>query len=872
MKRILSLFLMITLLFTSLSFLTVVHSANNTYDSEQADLLYALDVLDHPKLTDKNVTRAQFVKYAMKLAGIPLSPYNGTEFIDVPQTHADYNYIMSAVDFRLISIADNFRPEDTIAPTEALKIIVNLLGYDFMAEAKGGYPAGYLHTANTIELSKGIDTSMIAMTEYDVCTLLYNALKVHLPEISYTGAEASEYRIGTSTILNKYRGIMEINGIVDGVSYYSEHDASGLGEDKISINGTIYNTGELNCDMLFGYDVVAYYDETSKRLISCTPSDTNRVVSIYAEDIESFENGTYVYTDKNSNTRNVSVNMNTTIFFNGRLFDYNPSNMIPETGSLTFVSPSGSGTFSTLYIKSYKTIVVKKAYYSDEYMIIDKFLPENNVLIDPDETELLITDQNGNEIGFSSIIAGDVVNAAVSADGKFVELICARDEFLGTYSGYNADYIEVDGTQYRLTPALKDKVGDIISLGKQAIFRLDVDFRVADIIPSAGIGEDVGYLVIGRFFKSGMTSRLMARILNLDGNIYDYDFAEAFSVNDKAYKDFEEAYASLKSPDYNSIVCGVVKFTVNDEGKIKSLVYPDKYGGNGGLYVTGVVDNATKYHKFSKSFYSIGRNIICDSNLKVFKVPNPIYSVGNIDDEQFAIVEPSFVTGATAEGSKLEGYTTIENNGMSQYLLMQKIADDNSAESAIIGNETYMVSELNRAIVNEEEREILKLCNTSNPTTKPLVVYSKNENNFSADGVKPGDIIRISKNENNIVRALTHVYKKGESTLADGSYTIDGSGLPVSELNIAMTIPYRFRSQVLDVVPATASLATVSESDLEPRYLPLTKVFKYDEKMKQVVEVAVDEIKDYITFGNDKDTIICHMQYESLVTVFIVSK
>ena len=701
MKRILSLFLASILLVTSLSFTVSADDSASACSQEDAELLYALGVTDSSSLSAAPVTRAQFVRYAMKLAGIPLTPYVGTGFSDVAPTHVDYAYIMSAVDFGLISIADTFRPDENIAPNEAFKIIVHLLGYDFMAAAKGGYPTGYMQTAQTIKLADGVDASGMAMTEYDVCTLLCNALNVKLPEVSYDNKGAYQYSIGTATILSQYRGIVEVAGIVDGVSHYGTYKASGVGEGNVSINGVVYRTGVLSLDSLFGYEVTAYYDTNAKTLISCTPTDSNRVLSIYAEDIESFEDGTYTYIDKNSNTRTASIDVNTTIFYNGILFKYDSQKMIPESGSLTFVSPNSSGTYPTLYINSYKTVVVKRIIMGEDYVVADKYADsfEDNLKFDPDETELVITDQNGGKMEFSSIVEDDILNVSQSDDGKVVEIICVRDAFLGTYSGNSGDYIDVDGSQYRLTASLKDKLSDIITMGKKAIFRLDIDQRIADVAPAADVGEQIGYLVVGKLFVSGMTSRLSARILNLDGKIYDYDFADTFSVNGKGYKDFKTAYTALKNAEYDSMTCGIVKFTVNADGKLSNLVYADNNGGNGGLYVTNTIDTADEDLKYVKATNSIGRDIICASTFNVFKVPNPLYSVDNIDDEQYAVVDPTFLTAGKIEGKKLEGYTKAENDGVSQYIVLQSLIDENDSDNYMLGLSSYMVSTIKKVLL-----------------------------------------------------------------------------------------------------------------------------------------------------------------------------
>ena len=875
MKKLLSLLLVSIMLFASLSFATNAEAENvaSAHSSEQSELLYALDVLDSPDLTTNLVTRAQFVKYAMKLAGIPLSPYTGAQFEDVQANHEYYDYIMSAVDFGLISVSNRFRPEDTITPTEAIKIIINLLGYDFMAQAKGGYPTGYLQTAQSIDLSKGIDVSVFAMTEYDACVLLYNALKVNLPEVSYTGEGASDYYIGSATLLEKYRGIIEIMGIVDGVSHYSEYNVNGYGEGRVSINGTIYNTGTLNCDMLYGYDVTAYYNTKEKALITCTPSDTNRVVSIYAEDIESFTNGVCTYTDENNKSRSVSVNRDSTIFYNGRLFAYDKLKLIPQSGSLTFVSPNGSGAYSTLYIKSYKTIVVQRTSMSDEYIIVDKYstsdgcLVGGKLVIDPNNANIVITDQDGNEIPFSSINTGDIVNVAVSDDDKFYELICVKDEILGTYSAYSSDYIEIDGSRYRLSSALEGKVSDIVSLGKQAIFRLDIDKRVADIVPAVSVGEEIGYLVIGRVYEQGMTTNLAVRILNLDGIIYDYYLADTFTINGETYKDFKKAYDKERSKDYDSLPCSLVKYTLNADGKIKSLVYSDKEGGNGGLYFTNRIDKANDA-KLSQWYNSIENRIIANADTIIIRVPDPVHFVNNIDEERYSVDPASIFFGEDSiKEYKLTGYTTNPDDGMSAYLLAQKIGDDGVVKNDV-GNEpgTMMVSSVRKVVINGEPREKLILGSPS----APVEVYSKGENDFSAQGIQGGDLVRVTTNDYKVVTALEIIYKKGSSKLEGNVTSITSNTSTKAYKRIIMAYPYSFRGDVMDVVSVDILPEYATDDNIFPLYVPGKKVYKYDDRLKSVVELSINELHDYKNFEDEKSTIVYHTRYEEIDSIFLV--
>ena len=141
MKKLTSLLLCVAMVITFIPQLSF--AASESYDAAlESTVLYDLGVTDFDKASDKSVTRAEFIRYAMKLADIPVAPHVGTVFDDITSSHPDYGYIMSAVDFGLISRGTSYRPDDNVTFNEASKIMIKLLGYDYMAEARGGYPQG----------------------------------------------------------------------------------------------------------------------------------------------------------------------------------------------------------------------------------------------------------------------------------------------------------------------------------------------------------------------------------------------------------------------------------------------------------------------------------------------------------------------------------------------------------------------------------------------------------------------------------------------------------------------------------------------------------------------------------------------------------
>ncbi len=874
MKKLISVFLCFAMLFSCMP--QLILASDDSYDvSAEAAVLYDLGVTDFEKASDVGVSRAAFTRYAMKLADIPVAPHAGTVFDDITASHPDYDYVMSAVDFGLISRGTSYRPDDNVSLTEAAKIMIMLLGYDYMAEARGGYPQGYLQTARDIDLLDGITITEGALSQATACIILCNALHVRLPEITYTDEGATQFKTGTATILGQYRNMSFVTGNVDGTPFYAIADESGLGEGRMSIDGIVYNSGSINTRDLFGCNVDAYIDNETNTVVSCYTTDANRILSIYAEDVISYSGRVFTYEDAHGNEKSIAMASNAYVFYNGKIFDFDSSKAVPESGSITFVSQS-SGSATTVYIKSYMTTVVDRISTSD-YIIVDKYSKDNNLMLDPQKVEYTIVTEMGISIDFKAIKAGDVLCSAVSADGGVAEVVCVSDEFMGTYSGNGDGYIQIDGTSYRLSAALEGKVDDIITLGKDATFRLDIEQRVADIIPAGVAGEEVGYLFWGRYRANGFDTDLYARILKLDGSKSMYEFADVFSINGLGYKDAVVAYNAHKSPDYDSLLCAVVKFRIDEEGRIKSLTYSDKAGGDGGLYVTQTVEEADEYHTYQQWFNNVGVDIICDTDLKIFKVPNPLYSVDSIDEDNYSVEAPETISENNSTlGYMLEGYTTVADDGLSKYLLMQKIEDDFSAGSVDLSDSyPYMVNSVKKMYRNGEPCEALELCGMFYSTDNPYVIYSYGESDFTDAGVSGGDIIRFKVTENNVIKgskAFDIIYKNGAKEFVDGSYTVQAGGSRITISRAKFAYIYEFRKDVAGAADITDSPESLTTGAGSPIYMPNVTIFKYDNKQKRIVELSVGDIKDYKSFGDDKTTVIYWRVYYQVPVMFVVGE
>ena len=98
-------------------------------------------------------------------------------FSEVPSTHYAAESLQTACDAGYVAKAETFGPSEPIKLSDALKLSVCGSGYLRLAEAAGGYPAGYRLQAAEIGLMKDLKDKSAELLSYrDAAVLLYNCL------------------------------------------------------------------------------------------------------------------------------------------------------------------------------------------------------------------------------------------------------------------------------------------------------------------------------------------------------------------------------------------------------------------------------------------------------------------------------------------------------------------------------------------------------------------------------------------------------------------------------------------------------------------------------------------------------------------------
>ncbi len=160
---------------------------------------------------EKKITRAEFCKMVAVMLGAETKGNVLDAFSDVPTEHWANSYISFCYDKKLINgkTQNEFAPNDYIIYQDALKILVNALGYEYFATRNGGYPHGYVKQASELGItldSNFADTDYI--TREIAADIIYDSLSVPLvikKENGDKNTSTDEYIISEKTLLDFLR-------------------------------------------------------------------------------------------------------------------------------------------------------------------------------------------------------------------------------------------------------------------------------------------------------------------------------------------------------------------------------------------------------------------------------------------------------------------------------------------------------------------------------------------------------------------------------------------------------------------------------------------------------------------------------------------
>lgn len=270
-KRILSLVLALVMVLGTFGtvFAAAPSDVVGTEYETAVDRLIQLGALDgYPDGTFKplnTITRAEFAAAVVKTKGLKAAAEAAkglpTDFTDVPATSWASGYIGVASNQGLVNGVGwgQFDPESPVKYEEAITMVMRALGYEEAAQARGGYPYGYLIVANETGLLDSVKgTQGLPAPRGLVAQLLDNALEI--PMMIQVGYGSQTTWVVSGTMNTEPRLILDELGFANVVGRVTSVNQD---RNRITVDGKVLTVDEgFDFNFVEGLRIKAYYSGT----------------------------------------------------------------------------------------------------------------------------------------------------------------------------------------------------------------------------------------------------------------------------------------------------------------------------------------------------------------------------------------------------------------------------------------------------------------------------------------------------------------------------------------------------------------------------------------------------------------------------------
>ena len=612
--------------------------------TREQEMLVALDIMspDSYGLIDnaKEITRVEFASSVAKIVDVnPTVVATSTYYDDVAADGWAAHTLNNLVDMKILNVpADKmFRPNDKILFSEAVKMLVCLLGYGNYAENMGGYPTGYIAAANRIDLLDGVDAAQNVTTGM-LSQLLYNALHTKMLDIESIGREIEYTNTTGVTLLSSYHGIYMTEGVVEaieGLTISGKETSAG----KCIIDGVSYFTNNVNANKYIGYFVKAYYKDSGEntRTLIYLDAYENDTFTILSEDYVGYDNGEITFYNDKAREKTEKIRLSGTFVRNGSVVTKNLDKSVDITnGEIRLIDNDLDGKYDVVFIEDYQTIVVKSISLMT-MIIVDDIVDKNAIDIDVDN--LFIYNAQGNETNLESIKAGMVLDVGVGDNSVVIHI--STNTFDGEISSVKASShkIEIDGVEYDCYKSAYKRYG--IDANKKGNFKTNRYGKIA-YFKEGEIANLPGYL-IDIDNSSGLGSTQLFKILTKDGEIKIFSAANPIKVdNEKCTGDLTSKFTT-KLGGVTTVNKGVIIYALNSKGEITYIDTPTNiYGGEtfknnedeASLKIVGETNENTHY--WYNTDRKWGKQYLLSADVVVFRVP---LDESIADDDDYGVVD-----------------------------------------------------------------------------------------------------------------------------------------------------------------------------------------------------------------------------------------
>ena len=566
-KRILSMLLMLTMVFSLIIVPNTTVTAANYFDTVDTDCELAVDVLsslgimggytDGSFLPYNTITRAEMAQIAVKLAGIDGYSDEAPDDMELFNDMYDYDGWASGV----IAIAKtagiarsdedgNFNPDMSTTYEEAMQMVVAALGYGHQAESRGGELKDYVYVAQRLGLTKKLDTAMGQnITRSDVAKLVYTALTVDLMlPVSYSvdGTVVNyESREGVNA-LNTYFDVYEVKGIITENEYAAIDGETTVEERQVLINDEAFNVGSTDIADYLGYYATVYAldgeDATENRTIVAysIKNVKNNTLTIQGEDIVNVTSSVDGYEfeywrdkDNDKKTTDAATSATPLVLYNGKaVTDVTTAIFTPENGHVVLIDNNGDDKYDIIDIWEYELVYVFSA--SQTSGNVSGYYDRSTTYkfdVEDDNYHVTFLNEYGGIAQLSDIKQYSVLYVYESLDKLEKKVVISNKKTNGTVDEVSSDgFYTIGGVEYEISPTVLGKIE--LAVSDAGDFYLDADNRIAGFEGTTVIRKNIGMFIA--INDGGLRRGYQMKILTQNSGVRIYNIASSVEVNGKS--------------------------------------------------------------------------------------------------------------------------------------------------------------------------------------------------------------------------------------------------------------------------------------------------------------------------------------------------
>ena len=617
LKKVIALVAVFAMMVSTVAFAQTFTDVAEDHDYHEAiEMLSSLEILtgddqDGDGKVDfrpnDTITRAEVAAIISRIQGINSAAQTATEFVDVPASHWASGYVAQAAGQGIVNgYGDgNFGPEDPVLYEQAVKMLVETLGYAPFVADNGGYPTGHLTAASRYGVIEGVvgASQGAQATRGMVAQMVYNAIDTPLMDRWTYGADA-EYVIYNGkgdydyvSLLSRDLGVKKFSGIVvenQVTSLTAANDIDTDEEAEIAVYfddtddywnydcneiDTIYEA-DSNAGALLGMHVNMYVKERGRKgdydVISVAATNKNKTVE-FTLDQYAGVNGGYVEYYKNENDRTTTkvkleaVQTDDKGAIYGTGFDVIYNNVATSakledlcsdklySGKVTLVDNDSISGYDVAFVEIGATGVVDEVSASGKvaFKEVVKNAVQNEkvelVFDEDDNNQIIELTKDGVAIEYTELQEWDVLSILYNKAAEYyVAEVVESGKVEGSITGSTASDTSVDGKKYTINGSQYDVAKGVYTNGKLAVgasgvFYIDNYGKIVayDKNGTTTASDKYAYvLAVSDVVPSdfGDSENIKMLLLDKDGSVYETQLSESVKIENNANYTKETSY------------------------------------------------------------------------------------------------------------------------------------------------------------------------------------------------------------------------------------------------------------------------------------------------------------------------------------------